>query len=79
MAIGKLLRGSLPAVLLRWGGRLRFPYLFLLTAIVFVADLMIPDVIPLADEIIIGLVTLILANLKKSPKAEHPALPGDNP
>lgn len=74
MALGKLLRSSLPAVLLRWGGRLRFPYIFLLTAIIFVADLAIPDVIPLADEIIIGLVTLLLANLKKpSEKTEEPA------
>lgn len=67
MAIGKLLRNSIPGLLLSWGSKLRYPTLFLLTAVVFVADLLIPDVIPLADEILIGLVTLALANLKKKP------------
>jgi len=68
MALGKLLRNSAPGLLLGWGARLRFPYLFLITALIFVADLMIPDVIPMADEIIIGLATLLLANLKKKTK-----------
>ena len=65
MAIGKVLRAALPGTLLRWGAKLRFPYLFLLTAVLFVFDLAIPDVVPFADEILIGLVTLILASLKK--------------
>lgn len=65
MAIGKILRAAVPGALLRWGAKLRFPYLFLLTAVLFVFDLAIPDIVPFADEIIIGLTTLILANLKK--------------
>ncbi|MDX1734596.1 MAG: DUF6116 family protein [Halioglobus sp.] len=72
MAIGKLVRAGLPGVVLKWGARLRFPWLFLLTAVLFVIDLLVPDVIPLVDEILIGLVTLLLANLKKKP--EPPAL-----
>ena len=72
MAIGKLVRAGLPGVVLKWGARLRFPWLFLLTAALFVIDLLVPDAIPLVDEILIGLVTLLLANLKKKP--EPPAL-----
>ncbi|MFK7977541.1 MAG: DUF6116 family protein [Halioglobus sp.] len=68
MAIRKILRNSAPVLLLRWGAKLRFPTLFLLTATVFVADLIIPDVIPMADEILIGLATIALANLKKKPE-----------
>lgn len=68
MAIGKMLRASVPGVMLSWGSKLRFPYLFLLTAAVFVADVLIPDVIPFADEIVIGLVTLLLASWKKKPE-----------
>ncbi|HEY6942104.1 DUF6116 family protein [Dokdonella sp.] len=51
--------------LLRWAGRLRFPRLALLTAALFVADLLVPDVIPFVDEILLGLGTLLLANLKQ--------------
>jgi hypothetical protein len=53
------------APLLRWFGRLSFPRLFLVTAMLFVVDVIIPDVIPLADELLLGLGTLLLANWKK--------------
>lgn len=55
----------LTAALLRFASRLRFPQLFALVATVFVLDLLIPDVIPFADEIILGLLTLLLGSLKK--------------
>lgn len=38
---------------------LRFPALFLLFALLTLADVVIPDVIPLADEIGLGLLTLL--------------------
>lgn len=57
---------------LRYAGRLRYPQLFLLTAALFVVDLVIPDAIPFADEILLGLGTLLLGSLKlRRPK------PGD--
>jgi hypothetical protein len=68
MATGKLARGGVIGMVVKWGSRLRFPYLLLITALLFVANLFIPDVIPFADEIIMGLVTLLLANLKKKPQ-----------
>jgi len=45
--------------------RLRFPWLLLLTAALFVFDLLVPDLIPFADEILLGLLTTLLATLKK--------------
>ncbi|GMV51585.1 hypothetical protein FBQ96_08105 [Nitrospirales bacterium NOB] len=39
---------------------LRFPSLFLLFALLTLADLIVPDVIPLADEIGLALLTLLL-------------------
>ena len=52
------------APLLRWLGRLSYPRLFLLAAGLFVADVVIPDFIPFADELLLGLGTLLLANWK---------------
>ncbi len=57
------------APVLRWLSRLSFPRLFLLAAALFVVDLVVPDVIPLADEILLGLGTLLLANWKDRRKA----------
>lgn len=46
-------------------GRLSYPRLFLLTTALFLLDLIVPDLIPLADEILLGLGSLLLANFKK--------------
>ena len=55
---------------------LRFPQLFLLIGAIFGLDLLIPDVIPFVDEILLGLVTTLLGSMKKK-KEELP--PGDEP
>jgi len=44
--------------------RLRYPKLLALTGALFVVDLFVPDVIPLADEILLGLGTLVLTRLR---------------
>ena len=49
----------------RFAGRLRFPTLFALSAILFVADLFIPDLIPFFDEIFLALLTLLLASFRR--------------
>jgi hypothetical protein len=41
--------------------RLKFPQLLALTAALFLLDLFIPDLIPFADEIILGLATALFA------------------
>ena len=48
-----------------FASRLRFPKLLALTIALFVADLIVPDMIPFADEILLGLVATLLAVLKK--------------
>ena len=50
---------------MRFLGRLSYPRLFALTAALFAVDLVVPDMIPLADELLLGLGTLLLANWKK--------------
>ncbi|MFQ5828992.1 MAG: DUF6116 family protein [Candidatus Methylomirabilia bacterium] len=50
--------------------RLRFPHLFVLTAILFLLDLLIPDLVPFADEILLGLATLLLGSWKKRKQTE---------
>jgi hypothetical protein len=56
------LKGGAIGLLLRFASGLRFPVLFGLTAVVFLADLVVPDFIPFVDEILLGLATLILAS-----------------
>lgn len=70
MVIGKVARGGMAGVFLRWASRLRFPYIFLLMSGLFILNLFIPDVIPLVDEIIMGLAAVLLASLRKKPEQE---------
>ena len=53
--------------LLRWAEGLRYPRLAMLIAVIFVVDLIIPDFIPFIDEILLGLGTLLLTNLRARP------------
>ena len=55
-------RFSLIGFIEQYASRLRFPYLFWLTAALFVLDLLVPDVIPFADEVLLGLATLLLGS-----------------
>ena len=58
-----LLGRVLPGFVLRFAQGLRFPQLFLLAAALFLLDMIVPDAIPFADEILLGIVTLILGSL----------------
>lgn len=49
----------------RVAGRLRFPYLFLLTAALFLIDVFVPDMIPFIDEILLGLGVVLMGSLRK--------------
>ena len=55
---------------LQYAARLRYPKLLALALVLFIADLIIPDFIPFADEILLGVISLLLAGLKKR-KGEH--------
>ncbi len=63
---------TLLVLLLNYAQNLRFKNLFLLAFGLFVLDLIIPDVIPFADEILLALVTLLLSRWKK--EKTEPAL-----
>ena len=45
---------------------LGFANRFFLILFLFIADLLVPDMIPMIDEIILGLLAVLLANWKKS-------------
>jgi len=51
-----------PFVLLfnRFASRLKFPQLFAFTLALFLLDLLIPDLVPFVDEVLLGLGTLLL-------------------
>ncbi len=81
-------KASLFGFLERFAGRLRFPQLFAITLILFVVDLIVPDVIPFADEVLLGLATLLLGGWKKrkettrEPQSTGPVIdvtPGPDP
>jgi hypothetical protein len=44
---------------------LRFPVLFVISAALFLVDLAVPDMIPFADEVLLGLATALLASWRK--------------
>ena len=50
---------------MRYASGLRFPRLLAVTAALFVLDLLFPDAVPFVDEILLGLISLLLASLKK--------------
>jgi hypothetical protein len=56
----------------RYAARLRYPRLLLLTGLLFGVDLVVPDIIPFADEILLGLLTVVLGSLRKRRTATEP-------
>ena len=77
MSIGGMARGGLVGILLRWASRLRFPYLFALTAALFALNLVVPDAIPMADELVMGLVALLFGSIRKKSVPETALPEGD--
>ena len=60
-------------------GKLSYPRLFTLSAILFAIDLVVPDFIPFADELLLGLGTLLLANWKRvKPRRDPATIDGDS-
>jgi len=60
------MRGPVVSLVRRLAGGLRYPRLLALTAALFVIDLIVPDAIPLADEVLLGLVTVLLATRRRT-------------
>lgn len=69
MALSKT---PLIAAILQFAGGLRFRQLFLITAALFLLNLIIPDPIPFLDEVILGLLALLFASWKRSDVQKRP-------
>lgn len=62
----------LVAPIVAFFARMRFPVLFVVTAIAFMVDLVVPDLIPFADEIALGLLAALLAAWRKNRSDDEP-------
>ena len=51
--------------------KLRFPKLFVLVLLLFLVDLVVPDFIPFFDEIILGLLSVMLGMLRRKTRGEE--------
>lgn len=78
MGISKLAKGGMAGVVLRWASRMRFPYLFALTAALFLLNVFLADPLPFADELLMGLVAILLGSLRKSRREDAPPPPADS-
>lgn len=58
---------GIKAKLLAYIESLRFPWLLLLTVVLFLLNLLIPDALPFVDEILLALVAALLGRLKSKP------------
>jgi hypothetical protein len=63
--ITRALRAPLLAPLLRWLGRLRFPWLLGITAALLLINIVVPDPFPFVDEILLAAVAALLASIRK--------------
>lgn len=59
------------ALFLSFANQLKFRNLFLIIISLFTLNIFVPDFIPFIDEIILGLLAIILANLKKERKPDE--------
>ncbi|MCD9126816.1 DUF6116 family protein [Luteimonas fraxinea] len=66
------MRHLLSAPLIAWLSRLSYPRIFMVTAVLFGVNLLIPDPLILVDEVLLGLATVMLAKRKRTPT------PGDD-
>lgn len=66
------MKRALPSALTGWlqsyARKLKHPQLFRWIAAIFLVDLLVPDMLPLADELLLGLATLYLGTRKNGPE-----------
>ena len=61
------LRAIVLGLLGRYGAELRFPVLFFVVACLLAFNMALPDPLPFLDELILGLMTAMLASWKRDP------------
>lgn len=76
-------RAAVRGLVGRFARRLRFPQLFAFVLTLFLVDLVVPDMVPFLDEILFGLLTVLLGSLRRpgdeeadDPRAEKDVTPG---
>jgi len=60
----------LPSFVRRFLERRRFPTLLLIAVALLVVNILIPDPLPLTDEILMAIATLLIGALRKKPDPE---------
>ena len=60
------------SALMGWLAGLRFPVLLVVTTVLLIVNVFVPDAFPLVDEILLGLIAIVLSRLKHGPKDEGP-------
>lgn len=65
-------RGTVSDLAGKLGRRLRYPQLFTFVLVIFLVDLVVPDAIPFVDEILFGLLTVLLGSLRRDDPPEEP-------
>lgn len=58
--------GTLTAAVKAHTGKMRFPKLFFLILVLFLLDLLLPDIVPFIDEILLGLLAVMLGLVKET-------------
>ncbi len=62
----------LAALVQRFLPNLRYPYLFVILAGLFVLDLVVPDPIPMLDEVLLAVLTFVAASFKTRREDQPP-------
>ena len=60
------------STLMSWLEGLRFPVLLIITTVLLVVNVFIPDAFPFVDEILLGLIAIVLSRLKRKPPDSNP-------
>jgi len=56
----------------RYASGLRYPRLLLIILGLFILDVAVPDLIPFADEVLLGLIALVISRMKNRGEKSNP-------
>ena len=60
-------------IFLQWAAKRRYPTLLKIVLCCFVVDLVVPDPVPFMDEVVLGVLSIVFAQLKRSPQQTIPS------
>ena len=60
-------------IFLQWAAKRRYPTLLKIVLGCFVVDLVVPDPVPFMDEVVLGVLGIVFAQLKRSPRQTIPS------